>query len=170
MDVLGLLSRGDLARANGPDGLVGNDDVPGGQYRLKFQRKYSLPVSLANLLGNRLELALTDLVGDALLTLLEGLADTGDNLEANGESSLDLVSDNLVRVAEKGAALRVAENDPRNSGILDLLGRDLASVGSRIDRVRVLGSDLDRGLDRARDIKQVDGRGGDDNLCKSQLH
>lgn len=29
MDVLGLLSGGDLAGTDGPDGLVGDDNVPG---------------------------------------------------------------------------------------------------------------------------------------------
>lgn len=130
--------------------------------------QYSLPVALANLLGNGLELALADLVGDALLTLLEGLADTGDDLEADGESGLDLVGDNLVRVAKEGAALRVAEDDPGDASVLDLLGGDLAGVGARVDSVRVLGSDLDGRLNVAGDVEEVDGGRSDDDLCKGQ--
>ncbi len=57
VDLLGLLNGSNLAGANGPDGLVGNDNV--------------LPVSLAGKLGLQLaELLLDDGNGLARLTLL----------------------------------------------------------------------------------------------------
>lgn len=151
MDLLGLLLGSDLAGSDGPDGFVGNDNV--------------LPVLLLDGGGNGLELALDDIVGDVLLALLEGLTDTSDDLEARVEGRLDLVSYELVRVAEERAALRVAEDDPWDAGVLDLLGGDFTSEGARLLAVRVLGRDLDGLLDVTGDVEEVQGGGRNDDLC-----
>jgi hypothetical protein len=137
-----------------------------GPLKCATSEEHSLPVLLLDGSGNSLKLALDNLVGDALLALLEGLADTGNDLEADGKGGLDLVSDDLVGVAEERAALRVAENDPGDTGVLDLLGRDLAGEGSRVDEVGVLGSDLDGGLGVREGLEEVDGGRGDDDLCE----
>lgn len=125
----------------------------------------SLPVALANLLGNGIELTPAHLVRDALLTLVQGLADAGNDLEAASKRGLDLVGDDLVRVTEQRSALRVTEDDPRDAGVLDLLRGNLSRESTRVDEVAVLGSNLDRSVDVAVDVEEVDRRRSNDNLC-----
>lgn len=149
VDGLGLVLGRDLACADGPDGLVRNDDLG--------------PVALADDRGDGLELALDNVVGHVLLALLERLADTGNDLETARKRGLDLLGDDLVRVAEERAALRVAEDDPGDAGVLELLGRDLASERARVLGERVLRSNLDGLLDRADNVEEVQrGRGNHD--------
>lgn len=124
---------------------------------------YSRPVSLSDGSSDSLELALNDLVGDTALALLEGLANTGNDLEALSERSLGLVGDDVVLVAKERAALRVTEDDPGDTGLLKLLGRDLAGERTRVDEVGVLSGDLDRGSGVFESLEEEKcGRGNDD--------
>lgn len=108
MNLLCLLRRGNLARSNGPDGLVGHDDLG--------------PV-LGDLLAHSLELADDDVHRLVGLALLEGFAHAEDDAERVGKGSSRLVGDGFIALAEEGAALGVAEDYPGDLGVLEL--RDL---------------------------------------------
>lgn len=148
MDLLGLLSGSNLASADSPDGLVGNDNVG--------------PVGDLGLEG--LELLRDEVDGLASLTGLEGLAAAPDDLEAVLSGVLGLGGDRLVRLAENLTTLRVAENDPVDVAVLELGDGDLAgesTVGLVED---VLGGDLDVLAEGLTDEREVDGRRRDNDL------
>lgn len=105
VDFLGLVGGGNLAGTDGPDGLVGNDNVG--------------PV--LDLLGNGSELTEDNLGGLVGLTLLQLLADTGHDLEAGLEGVGNLGANLFIRLLEDLAALRVSENDPLNTEVLEHL-------------------------------------------------
>jgi hypothetical protein len=140
VDLLGLLSGGNLASANGPDGLVGNDNVrPVGDLRLE-----------------RLDLSRDELDGLVGLTGLEGLAAAPDDLEAVLGGVLCLGGDDLVRLIEDGSALRVSEDGPVDVEVLELRDRDLAgesTVGLVED---VLGGDLNLLAEGLADEREVE--------------
>lgn len=149
VDLLGLLGGGDLASANGPDGLVGNDNLG--------------PV--ADLSLESLKLLADNLNGLASLTLLEALTAAPDNTDAVLGGVLGLGGNNIVRLAEDGAALRVAENGPVDVGISKLADGELAgesTVGLVVD---ILGGDLDFLAEGLAGRDEVKGGRGDDNLC-----
>lgn len=129
--LLSLLGGSNLSGANGPDGLVGNDDLaPVGDVALEA-----------------LELLSDDLDGLASLTLLEALAAAPDDADAVLGSVLGLEGDGLVGLLEDGAALGVTEDGPVDGEILELLDGDLASVGTVGLVVDVLSGNLDVVLD-----------------------
>lgn len=155
VDVLGLLGSGGLAGPDSPDGLVGNDSAAG-------------PL-LGDELGDGLELSTDDLLHLAGLTLLEGLTDAEDDLQAGLEGSLCLFGNHFVRLAEVGAALGVAEDHPGNLGVGQLGGGNLTGEGTGGLGVGVLGTNLDLlcltcGGELGLHVEQVEERGGDDNL------
>src|SRR5690606_37417807 len=90
VDLLRLLGAGDLAGADGPDGLVGDD-------------------ALARLVGEEseegVELPADDLERLAALSLVEGLTDADDGDEALAHRVTDLVGDELVVLPEEVAPL-----------------------------------------------------------------
>ena len=154
VDVLGLLNGSNLAGANRPDGFVGNDDV--------------LPVSVASKLGLQLaELLLDDGNGLVRLTLLQGLAAAPDDTNTTISGELGLGSNHIVGLAQDGSSLRVAEDGPGNTAVLELGYADL--TGERaIGLVKdVLGGDVDVRGQVLADEKEVQGRRGNDNLCGS---
>lgn len=148
MDLLGLFSGGNLASADSPDGFVGNDDVgPVGNLRLEG-----------------LDLGRDKLDGLASFTGLEGLTAAPDDLETVLGSVLGLGGDDLVRLAEDGSALRVAEDGPVDVDILELRDGDLASE-STVGLVEdVLGGNLDVLAESLADEGEVESRRGDNNL------
>lgn len=150
VDLLGLLDGGNLASANGPDGLVGNNNLA--------------PVGLLSLEG--LDLGGDDLNGLASLTNLEGLAAAPDDVQAVLGGVLGLGGDDFIGLAEDGAALRVAEDNPVDVAVLELGDGDLASVGATGLVIDVLGGDLDVGADGLADEGEVEGRGGYDDLWR----
>jgi hypothetical protein len=121
----------------------------------------SLPVVLGNDTGESLELPRHDLGRLLSLPLLEVLSNAEDDIDTNLQRSEGLFhvvnipkwaeggdrwdthlgSDELVRLVEDGATLRVAEDDPGEVEVLQLVERDLTSVGTRRELVSVLGSD-----------------------------
>jgi hypothetical protein len=148
VDLLGLLSGGNLASANGPDGLVGDDDVgPVGDLGLE-----------------RLDLGRDKLNGLASLTGLEGLAAAPDDLEAVLSGVLGLGGDDLVRLAEDGSALGVAEDGPVDLTVLELGDGDLASESTVRLVVDVLGGNLDILAESVADEREVEGRRRDNDL------
>lgn len=151
--VLGLLGGGDLAGADGPDGLVGDDDLA--------------PVGVLGLEG--VELLGDDADGVASLALLEALAAAPDHAEAVVGGVLGLGGDNLVRLAEDGAALRVAEDGPSDVAVLELGDGDLAGEGTVGLVEDVLGGNLNLLPEVLAGGEQVQGWGGDDNLYNVAL-
>jgi hypothetical protein len=153
VNFLGLLSGGNLASANGPDGLVGDDNVgPVGDLGLE-----------------RLDLGRDKLNGLASLTGLEGLAAAPDDLEAVLGSVLGLGGDDLVRLADDGSALGVAEDGPVDLTVLELGDGDLASESTVGLVVDVLGGNLDILAESVADEREVEGRRRDNNLWEFML-
>lgn len=150
MDLLGLLSGGDLASADGPDGLVGNDDLA--------------PVGNLGLEG--LELLLDDLDGLASLTLLEALTTAPDDAQTVLSGVLGLGGDDLIALAENGATLRVAKDGPVDVDVLELRDGDFASESTVGLVVDVLGGNLNARANALTDEREVESRRGDDNLCR----
>lgn len=149
MDLLCLLNSGDLASANGPDGLVGNDNL----------------APVVDLGTDSSKLLLDDGDGLASLTLLEGLAAAPNDTNTALGSDLGLVGDDLVGLTEDGAALGVAQNGPGNAAVLKLGDADLAgesTVGLVED---VLSGNLEAGSELVTDEKEIEGRRGDYDLC-----
>ena len=149
VNLLGLLSGGNLAGANGPDGLVGNDNLG--------------PVADLGLEG--LELLADDLDGLARLALLEGLTAAPDDADAVVGGVLGLGGDELVGLLEDGAALGVAQDGPVDLAVDELGDGQLAGEGTVGLVVDVLGGDANFGAEVLANKDQVDGAGGDDDLC-----
>jgi hypothetical protein len=126
---------------------------------------HSLPVVGLNRRSNGLELPLDDLVGHALLPLLEALSNTSNDAQTRRDGRLGLVRDELVRVSEEGSALRVAEDDPVDVGVLELVRGDLAGESARGLGEAVLRGDLDGLLERVLDAQEVDRGRSDDDVC-----
>jgi hypothetical protein len=148
--LLSLLSGGDLASANGPDGLVGDDDL----------------APVLNLLGDSTELVGDDFDGLVGLSLLKGLANAENDTEAVVEGGLGLGSDEVVGLLEDDTALRVTSQGPGDVGILELGGRDLTGEGTVGLVEDVLSSNLETGAEVLAGEEQVEGRRGNDDLCE----
>lgn len=148
MNLLGLLRGGDLAGANSPDGLIGNDNLG--------------PFGGLGLEG--LELLADDLNGFAGLALLERLAAAPNDADAVFGGVLGLGGDELVGLLENGAALRVAEDGPVNLAVEELRDGELSGEGAVGLVVDVLGGNANLGAEGVADEDQVDGAGRDNDL------
>jgi hypothetical protein len=147
VNLLRLLGGSDLAGADGPDGLVGDDDL----------------APVLHLLADGRELVDDDFHGLVGLALLESLANAEDDVDASVESGLGLVGDESVALLEDYAALAVADQSPGDVGVLELRGGDLAgesTVGLVED---VLGGDLDALAGVLAGEEEVEGGWGDDD-------
>lgn len=150
MDLLGLLSAGDLAGADGPDRLVGNDDL----------------APVLDLLGDGAELVGDDVDGLVGLSLLEGLTNAENNTESVVEGGLGLGGDEVVGLLEDNTALRVTGQSPGDVGLLELAGRYLTGEGTVGLVEDVLGSDLEAGAEVLTGEEKVESRRGNDDLCR----
>ena len=151
MNLLCLLGGSDLSGTNSPDWLVGNDHLA--------------PLLSGDLLGDSGKLVSDDLNGLTLLALLEGLSAAEDDVDVLVKSSLGLGSDELVGLANDGAALGVTNQGPVDVGVLELVGGDLAGKSSLVLVVDVLGGDSDLWLGLRAGKSQVKCWWGNDNLC-----
>ena len=151
MDLLRLRGRGHLARANGPDRLVGNNDIG--------------PLLGADRLRYGTELFSDDGDGVALLALLERLATAQDDADVLVEGVLCLRGDELVVFLEDDATLGVPNQGPSDFGVLKLSGGDLAGIGTFVLVEDVLGRNFDVLAQLGAREKEVDGGRGDDDLC-----
>ena len=130
--LLRLLRRGGDASANGPDGLVRDDDLSGVHHALDR--------------GELLDALGEDGV-NALLADRQRLANGEDDLQALLERVGALGAEELVGLGGRGqaklaAALGVADEDPLDAHVDHLVGGHLASVGAAAGEVHVLGGDL----------------------------
>lgn len=148
VNLLCLLDSGNLASANSPDRLVGNDNL----------------APVADLFADSSELLLNDSDGLAGLALFEGLAATPDDTEAALSRALGLGGDNLIGLAEDGAALGVAQDGPGNPAVRELGDADLAGKGTVWLVEDVLRGDVDFGFEVFTDEEEIQGRRGDHNL------
>lgn len=150
VDLLGLLGGSDLAGADGPDGLIGNDDL--------------LPLLLGKVLGDSSKLPSNDVDGFASLTLLQGLTNAKDDVQATINGSLGLASNELVSLLKDDTTLAVSDNDPVNLSILELLNANFtgeSTVGLVED---ILGSNANLGVGSLAGEEEVESGGGDDDL------
>ena len=148
VNLLRLLGGGDLAGANGPDRLVGNDDL----------------APVLDLLADGSELVDDDLHGLASVALLKSLANAEDDVDAAVESSLGLVGDEGVGLLEDDAALAVAEEGPGDVGVLELGDGDLTGEGTVGLVEDVLGGNLNTLAGVLAGEEEVEGGRGDDDL------
>jgi hypothetical protein len=109
-------------------------------------------------------LPLDDFLGLVGFSLLERFTNTGNDTQTSLDGSLDLLGDKLVSVTEHGSSLRVTEDDPVDLSVLELVGGDFTSEGSRGGSEAVLGRDLGRSLQSGLDVEKVDGRGSNNDL------
>ena len=129
MHLLCLLSSGNLSGTDSPDWLVGNDNLA--------------PVLWLDNLGDSTELAGNDIDGGVLLALLERLSAAKDDVDVLCDGLLGLGCDELVGLADDGAALGVTDKGPGDVAVLKLCWGDLASVGTLVLVEDVLGSNGD---------------------------
>ena len=148
VNLLRLLGGGDLAGADGPDGLVGDDNL----------------APVLDLLADGGELADDDLHGLAGVALLEGLADAEDDVDAAVDGSLGLLGDEVVGLLEDDTALGVADEGPGDVGVLELGDGDLAGEGTVGLVEDVLGGDLNALAGVLAGEEEVEGGRGDDDL------
>jgi hypothetical protein len=153
VNLLCLLGRGDLAGANSPDGLVGNDNLG------PEVRGAELALEGLELLGN-------DLESPVALALLERLATAPDNTDAVLCRILGLGGNEVVALAQNGPSLAVAENDPRDAAVAELSYADLAGEGAVGFVEDVLRGHADSLVQVLTDKEEVQRRGSDDSLCR----
>ena len=153
--VLGLLGRGHQPGADGPDRLIGDDDVA-------QARAVELLEALLHLVA---QLAL----GVAGLALVLGLADAEDRLQAGVERGRDLLRQRAVGLVVVLAALGVAEHDAVDVELGEHRRRDLAREGAGGRLVHVLRVDLDaraaRGVDDGLQVGERHADGDVDAVC-----
>jgi hypothetical protein len=100
--------RGDGAGADGPDGLVGDDDGLRGWGLDAVEGAGDLPAE--------------DGFGEAGLALVDGLADADQRHEAVGDGGFELPVDHVVGLVGVDAALGVAEKDVVQSMLASMVG------------------------------------------------
>jgi hypothetical protein len=155
--LLGLLVRCNSSSSNSPNWLVSNNNV--------------VPVLLLKNLGDSSKLLLDELDVWLFLALglaftnLERLADAKDDTKTTVKSSSGLGGDGLVRLAKESTALRVADDDPLDANIGELLDRDLASVCALLLVKDVLSGDGNIVLaDEVTGVGEIEGWWCKDNL------
>mmetsp|Transcript_42812 Transcript_42812/g.101608 ORF Transcript_42812/g.101608 Transcript_42812/m.101608 type:complete len:272 (-) Transcript_42812:344-1159(-) len=138
----------DLPRADGPDGLVGDDH----------------PAPVGDLLLVGLHLPAEHLPQLAGLALLEGLADASDHAEAAGKGVGRLLRHDLVGLGAVLPALRVPEDHPGDVHVREHLRRDLSSVGTTLGQPAVLSCEGEFGVDFGLHTVEVHKRWSANNL------
>ena len=116
VDFLCLVARGGLAGTDGPDGLIGDDDV-------------------GHLLGGQVEQGVADFGTDNLLertvlALLEALAAAEDHLQAVLQGQVNLGLEHLIGLVVVATALAVTQDHVVGARRGNHSGRNLTSVGT----------------------------------------
>lgn len=152
VDLLGIVRSGGKAGADGPDGLVGNHNL--------------VPVLGVKLGNNGVDLRLDNVNGLVGVALLEGLTNAENDRDTARDSKLGLLGNELVVLLDNSAALRVADDNPSGTNVLDLVNRNLTGVGARALDIGVLGGNANGGLAVLQKldgpVEVREGRGNDD--------
>lgn len=114
MSILSLLGGCDDTSADGPDWLVGNDDL----------------APVAHLLFDCVKLSCVDGIGLSSFTLVEFLTNASHYAEILIEGDLDLLGDDLVALTKDVTSLAMSKDDPVEAELLNHVGTGLSSVGS----------------------------------------
>jgi hypothetical protein len=147
--LLGLLRAGGLAGADGPHGLVGNNNL----------------APFWNLFTDGRKLTGIDLVGFTWFTLIKFLTDASHNGEASIDGKLGLLCDNLVGLSKDMASLGVTEDNPTDMVVKDHSSRHFAGVCAIAIKWAILGSHLNVGANKGLlDGGNMEGGGSDYDL------
>src|SRR5207247_334256 len=152
VDLAGLGVRRVDARPDGPDRLVGEDDL------LHLRRRHAGEPG-AQLTLDRRE-------GESLAPLLRRLADAEDRREPVGHGGAELEIDDLVGLADLLAPFGVADEHPTAAEVGEHRRRDLAGVGAR----GLVVTRLRPELDRAAGEHLGDGGEGGEGRADDDLH
>jgi hypothetical protein len=155
MDSLSLLSRSNLSGTNGPDWLISNNDLG--------------PLLLAQNLLNSRKLGRDNRLSLTGLALGKGLAAAEDNPDAAIDGSLGLGGDEGVVLLEDFTALGVADQGPGDTGVLELVNGDLASVCAIWLIEDVLCGNLDLVLGLLLREGEIDGWWCNDDLWEERM-
>src|SRR5262245_29443765 len=129
MHLFDLTARRGAAGPDGPDRLIGDHGV--GAAETCRERAGKLP-------GD-------DLERPSRFALLQGLADADDRSEPGPAGRLGLGADDVIGLAMPGAALRMADDHRRASGVLEHFGGNIAGEGAGGRGMTVLASHPDPG-------------------------
>mmetsp|Transcript_27463 Transcript_27463/g.46607 ORF Transcript_27463/g.46607 Transcript_27463/m.46607 type:complete len:347 (-) Transcript_27463:216-1256(-) len=155
--LLCLFRSGHNTSSNGPDWLLGNNNVA--------------PIS--DLISNGGQLTSIDLVGLATLALVELLSDAQHHLQTCLQGICGLGCNSLVGLHQlrQGATLGVAQDDPIETGILDHICADLTSESSTTANPAVLESNTEIRSQHSSSVipKQHRGRNDDFNTGPSKV-
>ena len=145
MDFLRLVGRSGAAGADGPHGLISDDELRA--------------VGGRDVLEANVHLADNDFLELAGVALLERLADADDSREASRNRGPGAQVDRLVRLAEVLAALAVADDDVLRARVEQHPSRNLAGVRAGLLPVAVLSANADMRSGGCRDCgRHVDRR------------
>merc|ERR1719234_1732293 len=122
--LLSLLRSGSLAGANRPNWLIGN-------YHLAPVR---------HILGNCCQLAEADLISNPCLSFLKFLPNAREDVQSGFQSKLNLVPNKLISLSKNIPPLRVAQDHPTSTAVLNHSWSQFSSEGSLGRLVAILGS------------------------------
>mmetsp|Transcript_17755 Transcript_17755/g.36891 ORF Transcript_17755/g.36891 Transcript_17755/m.36891 type:complete len:590 (+) Transcript_17755:215-1984(+) len=156
MGLLGLLRGGGESSADGPDGLVSNDNP--------------FPVLLGKCISVSLELREDEVVGGSSLTVLLRLTAARDDGKALVEGILGLGGSLLVGLS-LSTALGVTDDSPTDTHVLDHVGGGLSGEGTVALDPDVLSANTDVGTEGVLDALKVDLGWAHDNFgLTGQIH
>src|SRR5690606_38345753 len=147
VNLLSLLRRRGLARADGPDRLVRYDRVRERGYADGVEHGRQLPAH--------------DILGLPRFALGQRFTAAEDRRESRLLRRRELGRDNRIRIAVQRTALRVPDDDISATDVAQHVAGNFARVGAGTDAIRdVLGAELDRAaFEPVADDRQIDVRG-----------
>ena len=138
----------DLTSTDGPNWLVGDDNFS----------------PCLNRVFDGIELCLENFVGLTSFTLLKGLTDAQNCVEASALGLCRFLGNDFVGLTIELSALGVTDESPNVAEVNDLLGADLTSVCTVALSTDVLSSGLDVHIQHRPRRRQVKNSGSDDDL------
>jgi|GEM_PF-4355027 len=133
MDGLCLLWRGGFARANRPDGLIGNHEI--------LQQGHGVVCR-----QQRIELGSNHGLGSPFLPFTQGLAHAQDGGEPCGMRAAAFGENPRIRVTKQGAPLGMSHQHEAHPKITQHLGRDFAGIGAGRELANILDAKRDRAI------------------------
>ena len=144
MSILSDLWGGSLSGSNGPDWLVGDDDVG--------------PV--VALLSDGIQLSIIDILGLSRFSFLEQLSNAGKDSETIVNGQLGLQGHVLVALTVEGSSLGVTSEGGGHSHVFDHANGKLSGIGAISCQGKVLGGHLDVILHNSLNGGQMEGGWG----------